>query len=146
MVAGFATLVIAINAPDGLVADDYYKDGLAINRTLERDDEAQRLGAKARLQFDFTANRVAANISAEPFADQQYRLRLTHPTLEDQDVTLLLRRAGDGTYHASLPSLAPGHWHVLLEPEDLFWRLTGRILLPESRMLDLAPQENTQPQ
>ena len=36
IVAGFITLWLAITSFDGLVADDYYKQGLAINQTLAR--------------------------------------------------------------------------------------------------------------
>lgn len=34
VVAGFATLWLAIRTPDPVVADDYYKRGIEINRTL----------------------------------------------------------------------------------------------------------------
>ena len=37
VVAGFATLWLAVSSNDGLVADDYYKQGLAINQTLQRE-------------------------------------------------------------------------------------------------------------
>lgn len=34
IVAGFVTLVIAIRVPDPLIAEDYYRRGLDINKTL----------------------------------------------------------------------------------------------------------------
>ncbi len=34
VVAGFATLWLAIRMPDPVVADDYYRQGLEINKTL----------------------------------------------------------------------------------------------------------------
>jgi uncharacterized protein len=34
VVAGFITLAIAIRVPDPVVADDYYRRGLEINKTL----------------------------------------------------------------------------------------------------------------
>ena len=37
IVAGVITTVIAFKTSDGLVADDYYKQGLAMNKTLARD-------------------------------------------------------------------------------------------------------------
>ena len=40
IVAGFITLWLAITSFDGLVADDYYKQGLAINQTLAAGDPA----------------------------------------------------------------------------------------------------------
>ncbi len=34
VVAGIATLVLALRTPDPLVAEDYYRQGIEINRTL----------------------------------------------------------------------------------------------------------------
>lgn len=42
VIAGFVTLAIAIRVPDPVVADDYYRRGLNINKTLA-DEEAQKL-------------------------------------------------------------------------------------------------------
>ena len=33
---GIATFILAVNSPNALVADDYYKQGLAINQQTER--------------------------------------------------------------------------------------------------------------
>ena len=35
VVAGFVTLYIALRTPDPIVADDYYRQGMEINKTLE---------------------------------------------------------------------------------------------------------------
>lgn len=35
IVAGFATLYLAIRTPDPVVAEDYYRKGIEINKTLE---------------------------------------------------------------------------------------------------------------
>ena len=43
VVAGFITLWMAVVSDDGLVTDDYYKQGLAINQTLARANDAFRL-------------------------------------------------------------------------------------------------------
>ena len=43
IVAGFATAWLAIISNDGLVTDDYYKQGLAINQRLQRDHHASDL-------------------------------------------------------------------------------------------------------
>ena len=47
VVAGIITLWLAVSSADGLVAEDYYKQGLAINRVIEREEAAQRLGLTA---------------------------------------------------------------------------------------------------
>ncbi len=41
VVAGFITLAIAIRIPDPLVADDYYRRGLDINKTLAAEKDMQ---------------------------------------------------------------------------------------------------------
>jgi hypothetical protein len=41
IVAGFATLAIAIKTPDPVVAEDYYKRGLNINQTLAAEKDMQ---------------------------------------------------------------------------------------------------------
>src|SRR3970040_1429840 len=51
LVAGAATAWIAFAGADGLVADDYYKRGLAINKLLAREQEAGRLGISAQIEL-----------------------------------------------------------------------------------------------
>lgn len=41
VVAGFITLAIAIRTPDPVIADDYYKRGLEINKTLSEEKNLQ---------------------------------------------------------------------------------------------------------
>lgn len=47
VVAGFITLWLAISSDDGLVSDDYYKQGLTVNQRLQRDHLAGDLGLHA---------------------------------------------------------------------------------------------------
>ena len=49
LVAGAATTWIAFASSDGLVAEDYYKQGLGINRRLAREEAARKLGISAKL-------------------------------------------------------------------------------------------------
>ena len=51
LVAGAATTWIAFASADGLVAEDYYKQGLGINRRLAREDAARTLGLHASLRL-----------------------------------------------------------------------------------------------
>lgn len=52
VVAGIATMVLAVRAPDPLVASDYYRRGLEINKTLAEQQEATPLpeGLRPALQ------------------------------------------------------------------------------------------------
>ena len=44
VVAGIITTVLAVRTHDGLVVDDYYKQGLAVNKDLSRDLAAKKIG------------------------------------------------------------------------------------------------------
>ena len=141
VVGGVATLIIAVYEPDGLVVDDYYKAGLAINQDLERDRLARHLGLSAQVQVDAHSGAVHvalfSTLSVPP--RQPLRLSLLHPTRAHQDMVLALQPTAEGTYLGHLPKTpVPGHWHVLLEPLQAGWRLHGRIVLPHQETLQLT--------
>jgi hypothetical protein len=48
IVAGFVTAYLAVVSNDGLVEDDYYKQGLAVNQRTARAQRAAELGIEAR--------------------------------------------------------------------------------------------------
>ena len=50
VVAGIVTLVIAAKTFDGMVVDDYYKEGRAIVQTIGRVEHARELGLRAALR------------------------------------------------------------------------------------------------
>ena len=82
VVAGVATLWLAVASDDGLVADDYYKRGLAINRTLERTQRAAALGLEAVVDVDAAgAARVtlAAASGERSGLPTAVRLLVVHP-------------------------------------------------------------------
>jgi len=60
--AGIATVWLAVVSSDGLVVDDYYKQGLAINQTLERGALAARLGYRGELRLAPDARGVSLRL------------------------------------------------------------------------------------
>lgn len=132
VIGGIVTIYLAVSTDDGLVVDDYYAQGKAINQTLARDQAAHTQGLRARLQLHTDRAELRLDGAAPP----EITLRLLHATRAAQDVVLTLDRAGDGVYRAPLPTLAPGRWHVQLEAED--WRLTAATRLPEKTTVDLG--------
>ena len=131
VVAGIATLAIAVRSDDGLVADDYYKRGLAINQTLERGERAHALGLAATLDVG-ADGAVALDLVAkvhEPDArPPTLRLRLAHPTRAGEDRATVLVAEGDGSYAGRVAPADGGRWRVIVETDR--WRLPG----VESRM------------
>lgn len=125
VVAGFVTLWLAISSDDGLVADDYYRRGLAINQMLSRGQVARDLGLSADVLLDAAAGRVRVSMhSAAPLPDT-LRLQLVHPTRAVGDQTFELRRDRPGEYSAALTAPPGGRRVVLIEDAERHWRLAG---------------------
>lgn len=138
VVASLTTVYIAAREPDGLVADDYYREGLAINRVLAKDRQARTLGLHARASLNLEDGRVLIVLESDsPVADPSLGLRFLHPTRADHDQTTTVQRLSDGVYGGEVAALPPGHWHLMLEPESGQWRLGGRVRLPQERTLSL---------
>ena len=124
VVAGFVTLAFAIQSSDGLVADDYYKQGKAINMTLTRDAQARALGYRAQLNLNANGQ-VALRFDDALPASTALKLTLHHPTRAGFDREILLRRVADNSYMAAMPPIDASRWSMTLEDEARTWRLTG---------------------
>ncbi len=124
VVAGIYTMWLAVDTDDGLVADDYYKRGLAINRTLERAERAGALGITALVDVD-DAGRARVALSStvkDPAATPvTVRLSLIHPTRAGHDRRGELVVGPDGDYVGNLPAAGPGRTLVIVETDQ--WRL-----------------------
>jgi len=57
------TINIAFTDRDGLVKDDYYKAGKAINRDITRKKNAENLGVTAYTQFDLQKGNITATLN-----------------------------------------------------------------------------------
>ena len=79
VVAGVITTVIAFRTSDGLVAEDYYKQGLAVNRLLAREKRAEAIGASATVQFSPTREGVQVMLEALAQLPATLKLVLVHP-------------------------------------------------------------------
>jgi len=125
VIAGFITLYIASRHADDLVADEYYKEGLAINRQLAKQEEARVSGISASVSVgdsELTVN------TRGPVSGPVLRLRLSHPMESDRDFYLTLGRRSEGVYSAPLPNAVGPHWHWTLDSgEESSWRLDGSL-------------------
>jgi hypothetical protein len=122
IVAGFATLGIALSTDDGLVADDYYKQGLAVNQVLRRDARARDLHLAATATLAGQGVRIALRGTREHFAE--LRLRLVHPTRSGRDQLVVLRALG-GVYEGGFVPMNGEPRLLVLEDPASTWRLTG---------------------
>jgi hypothetical protein len=131
VVAGIVTAWIAAVTNDGLVADDYYKQGLAVNQKLARNDAAAKMQLEARLRL--AAGRIELRMisRADTLLPARVRVTLAHPTRGGEDQSLVL--PGErGNYSGQMAALGPGRWHVAIEDEAGTWRLAGSVQLPDA--------------
>lgn len=127
VVGGFITLGLAIESNDGLVVDDYYREGLMINRVLKRDQKAAGLGLKAELKFSPEWNRFSINLRGNPGfrAPGSLRVSFLHATRKGFDRHLTVRNLGNNSYTAGFHPLIRGHWYIQIETDD--WRLLKSV-------------------
>lgn len=127
VVAGLTTWWIAASDADSLVADDYYKQGLAINRELDKERNAKALGIQASVRFDNGAVDVALSGNADPAAVVLY---LSHPLDAERDMELRLPRIAPGRFRAPATLGEDSRWLWQLEPLDGGtgdWRVDGEL-------------------
>jgi uncharacterized protein len=136
---GVVMVMAVVMHPDDVVVDDYYQDGMAINREFGWDREAKRLGVHGRWLSSTTAG-VSFRIDGAD--DSVVVVQFFHVTDSARDARLLLYPDGDGTYSTTLPMPVrldePGIWYVEMHGVDHSWRLRRRIETPIT-VLELEP-------
>ena len=140
VVVGAVMLVLANVTWDGLVADDYYRRGMEINRSLARDAQATggrggRLGLRATVAFPapgVVEARITDVDGAAPAASgDRLDLRFARAARAGADVRVVLTRTSGGIWRGVLPVLNSGKWYVELGNER--WRLAAPVRIPVSQ-------------
>lgn len=121
IVAGAVTVWLAVSTSDGLVADDYYRRGLAINREIQRDRTVLEREIVASIEAQGGMLRVL--LSGRHASPEALFARLVHPTRAGYDQRLRLPRVAPGIYETDLPVLPAGRWRLVLEDPRGEWRI-----------------------
>ncbi|MFA7552683.1 MAG: FixH family protein [Spongiibacteraceae bacterium] len=132
VVAGIITVVIAFRHQDSIVADDYYQQGMGINRILAEDTMAEQLGAVATLKLDLLVGEVRVALGGNfAQAPAQLILKWIHPTSQDKDFLMTLKLSPNDDYLGQLTQAIDGRWYVELSAkEPQAWRLNAEAQLP----------------
>ena len=138
VVAGLITAVIAFRSADGLVADDYYRQGLMINRSIARDAAARELGVRGRVEFE--PGRARAALSADGRLPERIRMTLVHGARAGGDRVAMLSRDAGGDYSAAFGPLPEGRWTLVLETPE--WRLEAPADLRSRRWVEIRVGKN----
>jgi len=145
IVAGMVTLWIAFQRADSNVTEEYYKDGLAINRRIERDDQAATFGLNGRLSIaaagkaggstpeaggasrpgvDAANLAISLVLSGLPEAfEPQLTLSMTHPVRQSLDRRVVLEGVGAGRYVGGMQDGGAAGTRWTLAVESPRWRM-----------------------
>ncbi len=123
VVAGIFTAYLAVRTHDGLVVDDYYKQGLTVNKDLSRDTTAKMAGYRAEGIIDASLARVTLTVTGLPPNLQDLTLKLSRATVSGYDRRIQLQRSNQNIFIGALAPLQAGKWYVTLEDEARTWRL-----------------------
>lgn len=135
LVAGAYTAWLAFSTNDGLVARDYYKRGLLINRTLQRDQNAAASRIAAMGVWNNEGTALAVQISGVTRPPGDLVLKVTSGTAGiEQSIGLV--DIGGGWYEASWRRPPHQHWRAVLETED--WRLIMVRAVPDAPLQFIA--------
>ncbi|MBA6412564.1 FixH family protein [Parahaliea sp. F7430] len=125
VVASLWTVFIAYTGSDDLVVDEYYKDGLAINRQLDKKHNASSANMQADIQI--RGDEVLLKLTGD-LHPPRLRLLLSHPIEANKDFSVTLQRSSASEYRARMPSTPAPRWHWVLEEaldSGSSWRLDG---------------------
>ncbi len=138
VVAGIITLLIAIRTWDGLVVDDYYKEGRAIVQTIERTKRAAELGLVSDLKV--TSETLEVRVSAKNPSDVPAIIHVTimHPTRGGADQVLQFSGQG-GVFRGALAPLSAGRWLFQVEDEARNWKMNGEAYIPTQTEIRIDP-------
>lgn len=153
VVASIVTVIIAFQNADSLVADNYYKDGLAINQEIARDKAATELLLTADLDIDELVGELHFSLRGNlPEHADVLQMSWFHPTIKNRDFFLTLRHTVGGEYVGQLEKEVKGRWYLEisgLRPQP--WRLktevdlnkNSRITFGQSAASDLRGAGNS---
>jgi hypothetical protein len=118
VVASLTSAWLAVTTDDGLVADDYYKRGLLINRKLGSGSPAALPEPSAIVSVS-KDGRVQARLDYQGVAPTRVWLTVLHPGEQVQVVALA--SSDEGVWVGRMAAQTPGRWIVALESD--LWRL-----------------------
>jgi uncharacterized protein len=144
IVAGIITAWLTIKSNDGLVSEDYYKQGLAAGQTVAKSKYAEDLGIVARLSLTSEGMRIKlSGKHPDMVMPTALQVTLSHPTRAGMDQISRLQQGGGDSYAGAMHLPASGHWLVLIEDEAKTWRLLGSVMLPAAQELIIGGETAT---
>lgn len=144
VIVGITMLTFSIKEFDGTVNDNYYKEGLAINQMLQRDQAAAAMQMAAVLNVDSVTGEVLVTISGqlENWPDSLL-VKFVNPTRATQDYQIQLNQVRDNYYRGQLDKIPSNFWYLdIASPTDEHWRIKGGVQFPIEKPIELKAASN----
>ena len=125
VIASINLLFSSLDNSDSLVAEEYYKEGKAINMDLRKINYAKQIGMKYLVSID--DNLIEITQHGGPAYTAALNVHFYHRTLEQHDLKLKVTADGSGIYRIPLDESIAGPWEIRLESFDGEWRIQQRI-------------------
>lgn len=140
VIACMVTIYIAVSNPDSLVKDDYYREGLAINRDLAAQQAATALGVQALLRVNTLTTDVSVKLQGKFVSPpEQLTLQFIHPNDAKFDIVVSLYATNTQLYIGELPAAVNGRWHLQLNPSDTKeWQLKKTVQINDELTIELS--------
>lgn len=144
--ASLYTGYIALHGADKVVAEDYYKQGLMINKDIQRDAKAKEMQLTARISADLAGGKMKLQLTGKGNLPDSVQLSLAGAGTGSNTISEVIRRLpmkqttpgnyeGDIKLTTNLPTDAVKLFHIKLETND--WRLTGDWFDPGQKPVEL---------
>lgn len=126
-------IVISIDGADTLVKEDYYKEGLAINKSIKKLQKAKELGVKANLVIQGDKLELTLD-SLEPITEPLF-IDFQHATQPKKDFSSGMQQATDKQYFVALEKakLPQGKWYITLYPHSKKWLVEQKAYIKPSK-------------
>jgi hypothetical protein len=141
VIMGVVMIWLALDTDDGLVADDYYKQGLAINDVISLDRKASELQLNGVVEFDNTGKVIKFQLDKGLLATYPDTLQLNfqHATHADSDIFVVLNHGIDDRYIGYLKQvISEGVWYF--EVSDADWKLNARSHVRVKNLIHLKSE------
>lgn len=144
MILGGVIVYLALTSENSMVSDDYYKEGKAINVSLQKSRMAKQLNLVAGLQINGSSILVSFK-QALPPDPAAIKLDFFHATMESKDFAVMLTRDANGDYRGTFPVLEDGtqspvgKWQLTITPFDESWKIQNQVGFPINGEIILEP-------
>jgi hypothetical protein len=123
VLAGFATLAIALQDADRALPVEYHWEGDSLDADVARARAAAALGIEVTLEIgDGHCRARVRNLTTDPAA---VNLLLTHGSYAEFDRRVRLMRTAAGDYLAACAALEAGKWRIAIGDDSAVWAVRG---------------------